>query len=302
MASDSDSKPVERLGFDVLRLTEDGAGSREIMSRIDPAEGPFLLDTYEAQAEDLERLSAAGFCLAVLNDGKRLDTYASDVVIDSAPSASRLPYRGKSGVRLCLGSDYFPLRREFLRVRRDRRIDQTGDRLVVTFGGADTGDQTARVLDLLQILDHPPETTAILGPGYHGRAAANGLHTIERDVSNMATVLARATISVSAAGSTASELAFLGVPTILVALSRDQVPVGRAMADMGAAIYLGSSEAVADTTILDEIMTLFADQGRRARMAEAGQALVDGRGADRIAAAVLGAWSDRAPRRSSRSS
>src|SRR5581483_11389078 len=93
-----------------------------------------------------------------------------------------------------------------------------------------------------------------------------------------------ADLAVAAGGTTAWELAFMGVPAALLVLADNQRPVVAALAEAGAAEPLNGWGAEAWARALG---LLLRDPGRRAALAARAQALADGRGAERVAA-VLG--------------
>ena len=74
----------------------------------------------------------------------------------------------------------------------------------------------------------------------------------------------------------------------LVAVADDQLPVGPPFAATGAARYLGDGREVDPDDVATAVVALLADDAARAAMAARGRAIVDGHGAERIAAAVLG--------------
>jgi spore coat polysaccharide biosynthesis predicted glycosyltransferase SpsG len=114
-----------------------------------------------------------------------------------------------------------------------------------------------------------------------------GMHVVQ-DPADLDRRLATASLVVSGAGTMKFELALLGRPMILLAVADDQLPVGPAFAATGAARYLGDGRTIDPTTVAAEVATLVADGPARAAMSSRGPTVVDGRGADRIADAVLG--------------
>ena len=297
MAADSDSAPVEALGLAVLRLDKNATNTQDLVPTLSPADGPLLLDSYEITTSDLEVLHDAGFCVAMFDDGKRLDTYPCDLIIDSAPAADGLGYQGLATSRFCLGCDYVPLREEFTNLAPRRDMPEIVDRVLITFGGSDHDDQSARTLEALRCGDTQWQIDVILGPAYCGRAdvlaESNGALTIHRQVKDMAALMSQTDMAISSSGGTALELTYLGVPMILLGLSDDQVPVALALAGAQAAEYLGYWDAIDDADILDQARALSGDHLRRSRMNTNGRALIDGGGAKRIADEILNIWKTR---------
>lgn len=291
MARNSDPTPVEAAGLEVRYLVGSGLGTVEIMAGLSPEEELLLLDTYNVGSGDLKILRDAGYRVAMFDDGRRLESYPCDVVIDSAPEAASLPYRGLPETVFCLGSRYFPLRDEFRRQRRREAARKSVETVVVSFGGSDHDDVTICVLDAMAEVKGDFEIVAILGPSYAGRAAEaknrDPRVRLCKGVRNMAAVLGAADVAVAGSGGTASELAFLGVPMILMALSPDQVPVAMAMERAGAAIELDRHDGIKNAALAGALNSLIGDPRQREAMRLAGRALIDGKGAERIADVIL---------------
>lgn len=95
-----------------------------------------------------------------------------------------------------------------------------------------------------------------------------------------------ATVAVASLGVTAYELAACGVPAVLLSLTDDHAESASAFAAADIAISLGVHAGVADSAIADGVAALLADGARRAAMGARARALVDGRGAARIAAEI----------------
>ncbi len=294
MKPESDSALVQASGCDVIHLT-DNSSIGSLMAAIKATDGPLILDTYALTKDDLVCLQQDNFCTVVFDDGKRLESYPANVVIDYAPGAAQLPYHGLTTTCFCLGPAYFPLHREFLAQQAHRNRRRPIQSVVITFGGSDPDDETARIVKLFAQHSHSWKVVAILGPGYTGRAEEvalpDGSVELRRNVADMVQVLAAADLAISGAGGTALELACLGVPGLLLVLSDDQQRIASGLAEVGAAINLGWFKHVTDHDIWHTIEQVAADSMRLDGMSAAGQRLVDGQGAKRITRAIIDAWS-----------
>src|SRR5207244_1587129 len=88
--------------------------------------------------------------------------------------------------------------------------------------------------------------------------------------------------AVAAGGVTAWELAFMGVPSLLMVLARNQERNAAGLAEAGAALNLGEFERVAPETLAAALGELLDDPARRRRMSRRGRRLIDGRGVERV--------------------
>ncbi len=292
VAADSDDQIVVDNGFSPHMLQGSGIGLEEMLACLNPDDGPILLDSYQVKERDLLHLRQLGYKVAMFDDGKRLEDYPCDLVIDSAPDAKQLPYKSSTDAVFCLGAEYYPLRQEFLDYGQDRTVSDQVKNILVTFGGSDPTDQTARVLRLLSQVTSEYHITAIVGNGYTGVAveffgAESGIE-IFRNVKDMALLLQNVDIAVSSSGGTAFELAYSGVPAMLISLTDDQVPVAMAMERVGCASYVGHWNECTDEDIQYSLSLLLSTKDIRISQTIAGKKLIDGNGAERISIFVTG--------------
>ncbi|MDK2955053.1 MAG: hypothetical protein PWQ57_549 [Desulfovibrionales bacterium] len=93
-----------------------------------------------------------------------------------------------------------------------------------------------------------------------------------------------ADMAVSAAGTTSWELCFMGVPMILLPIADNQMGIIASMTGHGIASCLAPDSTARD--MADRVDALASDAPTRRRMAENGQALIDGQGATRVVNAM----------------
>jgi spore coat polysaccharide biosynthesis predicted glycosyltransferase SpsG/RimJ/RimL family protein N-acetyltransferase len=248
-----------------------------------------VVDGYPFDGPYVERLRSAGARVAMVDDLPRLARYDVDLLIDQNPGALRQPYVAPSS-RLLLGPRFALLRPGFAGGDTAARPD--GRRILVSAGASDVGGVTGRVLEALA-----PRTdlqvTAVIGAANRGGAAvraafANRPHI--RFVDNavdMPALMAGADLAVASVGIMLWELAALGVPTLMISSTGIQHDVARTAHECGAWQWLGDAAALTSGDVGDAVHALVADHARRAEMSRLGRAIVDGRGAERVAHALL---------------
>lgn len=249
-----------------------------------------ILDGYEFGLEVEQKFRRAGRKLLVIDDapnrpheahilldstlGRLADEYA-----DVAPSACILA-----------GAAYVPLRPPFRRARAEREhrnretADQPVQRVLVSFGGTDPLNHTGTVLAALA--HHAPNLTfvVIMGPSAAHldsvRAQVAGLSGAELHIApaDMAGVMAGCDLAIGAGGTSSWERCCLGLPTLVLIIAENQRPGAERLAEAGAAWIVDDSP----TAIADRFAALLADASARAAMTDAGRALIDGRGLDRV--------------------
>jgi UDP-2,4-diacetamido-2,4,6-trideoxy-beta-L-altropyranose hydrolase len=149
------------------------------------------------------------------------------------------------------------------------------------------------VLDGLAGVPGPLEILLLVGPANPHRAAlerAAGMcpHPVRvaSGVTDMAERLAWADLAVSAAGSTVLELARVGTPQLLIVLADNQAPGDAAMARDGLAVSLGRHESIDAGTVAAAVEALADDAERRQELSRRSREMVDGRGTERVLAAM----------------
>jgi UDP-2,4-diacetamido-2,4,6-trideoxy-beta-L-altropyranose hydrolase len=250
-----------------------------------------VADGYRFAPDYICKLKAGGLRVLSLDDDGRFDFYAADVVLNQNISASSAMYANRDHfTRLLLGSEYVLLRPEFLAEPRAREHLTAAQKVLVTMGGSDPENVTKKVLLALLKIEANIEARIVVGSGNPWQdelqvlAAQRAGSQLERSPVNMAPLMRWADIAISGAGSTCWELAYLGLPAIVIALSPDQREIARGLAGNQVAVSLGWHANLSEERISEALNSLLNDQGRRRAMSEHGRKLVDGRGAGRVVA------------------
>lgn len=257
-----------------------------------------VVDGYHFDTAYQECLKEAGLQVLWIDDEAHAAPYVADLVLNQNLHAEESLYRRRgSATRLLLGPRYALLRREFSRWRGfERQIPAQGRQLLITLGGGDPENQTLRVLKALdQIEGSELQVTVVVGGlsphlqelrawSESSRTPTELLHS----VADMAELMASSDLAICAAGSTAWELAFMGLPAILLVTAQNQRPVAKALAAHGAAVTLGSSMDLSNHHLAAEVQRLAEDANFRRDLADRGQRLVDGEGAARVVSHLRG--------------
>lgn len=245
-----------------------------------------VVDGYRFRPDYIHQLKMSGVRVLVLDDDGRFDFYEADVVLNQNIDARAESYRRGSSTHLLLGAKYILLRPEFLAERARPEIAQVARSLLVTMGGSDPENVASTVVRALSRLECDFEATVVAGDGnpHYGslQELVTGKVRLERSLTNMAAIMRWADVAISAAGGTCWELAYLGVPMILITVSRDQEKNAAAISKAGAALSLGWHANLSEDEILGAIKKLMNDPEARRAMSQSGRRLVDGKGATRV--------------------
>lgn len=282
-------------GIDVMEIEgepgsdEDMKQTGDFANRVHPEW--MVVDGYRFPPTYYQRFRQTGLpCLAIDDDG-RFHQYCADVVLNQNASANEAMYRCRQPyTKLLLGSSFVLLRPEFTRVRPEHEIPSVARKLLVTMGGSDPENVTMKVVQaLIEIAGGEVEIRVVLGAGYRHLAELRALVSslsasifLEENPPDMVPLMAWADLAISAAGGTCWELAYMGVPAVVIAISGDQQGIAQTMEARGAAHSLGCHRDVAASQILAIVRDLMNNSQRRSDMSSAGRRLVDGLGPKRV--------------------
>lgn len=254
-----------------------------------------ILDHYGLDTE-WERGSQAFADRLLVIDDLRERPHGAHLLLDqnlleAATDAYPVPPGAPSARRL-FGPRYALLRPEFARLRlAERPAREALPRLLLFFGAGASGGQVLPILEGL--LELPASFDVVIGGGLAERPALERLALqrtqlrVHCDTPDMAGLIWRADLFLGAGGSITWERACLGLPGLVVALSRNQVAMSQAAAGTGMQDYLGEASAVSPAQWRVATRALLDDPERLAGMRARALALCDGVGAQRVARILL---------------
>jgi spore coat polysaccharide biosynthesis predicted glycosyltransferase SpsG len=188
-----------------------------------------------------------------------------------------------------LGLEYATLRPSFTEYRRCRRpVPASVRRVLVGFGGTDPLDWTVAAVEAVRSATDAGISIEVLsGRAVEpGRLAADGI-TLHVAVTDPAPLLQRSDLAVIGGGTMMIEAACLGLPALVIPRTADERAFARTFARAGAVCLLRAAPRLPAARLRLQVQRLIADRRARLRMRRAGRALIDGRGADRVARLIL---------------
>ena len=99
--------------------------------------------------------------------------------------------------------------------------------------------------------------------------------------------MTRADFAVTAAGSTVFELAYLGVPQIVLVIDKNQEITGQKINEMGLGTCLGDIKNLDKHIIEKTFLSFLHDDHMKQSISRQAQSLIDGKGAERVAFCIL---------------
>lgn len=276
-----------------IRTVPDGAdfASRALDALEDDGIEPALLylDRYGVAAEWEAVCAERGVPTVILDDLG--EAKQANVILRPMPDplAPRDP-----NSRVMEGPAWLPLSRFIADLQSARHAPgQQPTRLNICFGGSDPTRETPGAL---AAVSHLPDLLidVILGPGTDLDEAAFGNSETLRHVTfhnapdraTLAQLLAKADIAVGAGGVMLWERLALGVPSVVITVVENQREQTEWLARKGVIHLLGKTGEVTSDDMRRAVTELMGDPDKRAAIAKAGRALIDARGAIRIAACL----------------
>jgi UDP-2,4-diacetamido-2,4,6-trideoxy-beta-L-altropyranose hydrolase len=204
-------------------------------------------------------------------------------------------YDGKvpAGCRTLLGPRYAMVQAEYARRHGQARI-RSGkiERILISFGGADTSGLAARSLSAFLQLGREDVGVDIVVRAEQRdigkiESIAGGKKNIRvhRDVPTLAPLMAEADLAIGAGGSTSWERLCLGLPSIVITIAENQRPIAEALQEAMLVKWLGGGSEASEADIaasLEDLLVSGLDGEWSARCL----AVVDGLGVTRVVAAL----------------
>ena len=257
-----------------------------------------VVDHYALGAEWEGRFRRHGVTVAAIDDLAERE-HDVDLLLDQnlhSDGGTRYRPLVPRDAALLVGPHYALLRSAYREARATPDASERG-RVLVMLGGAPDRAVLRTVVDSLSETSGPITSVDVLDPAtslrgpVFGRLPGDLAITTHREQPDLTELMARAQVAIGAGGVTAWERLCVGLPTVSMSVSANQHGVLAELAAIDAVVHLGSAQAGAARRSGPAVAKLLQDSNRRANMARLGRLLVDGRGVERVANALLPATS-----------
>ncbi len=308
--------------WEVLRELPQGAESPD--AALAQKNTSILVDSYYVTEKYLAALKKR--ITTIYMDDIYAFSYPVDMLINYNIYGEEMGYEKDAAfadTKLLLGTEYVPLREEFsagagyAQSRKELsaetenvtpaedRLHQTAEQgrtadggILITTGGSDSFNLAGQLLMEAMKYDALKEkeyhvVSGSLNPHIGELQALAQKHEnihIHCNVTNMAELMAESEVALSAGGSTLYELCAVGVPVIAFSFAENQERLVQTFVKRGIAQYGGNYRTDGNKMIQNTIAgleTLLEDKNLRSEYRKKARTLVDGKGAERIAEALL---------------
>lgn len=251
-----------------------------------------VVDGYHFSDSYLGIIKDSGIKILAIDDNGYKTLHHADIILNQNVYASCDMYLNhKPTQTLLLGTTYALIRREFLhKGRAVRQEPEIAKKILVTLGGSDPENATQKVIEAIRDITGPEGSTAVIITGYNNphfdalvAATGNSLGIqLIRPTDDMSGLMAWSDMAVIAAGSTAWEMAFMGVPFLTLVIAENQMPVAEGLEKLGAAVNMGWSRLITPESLGSTIRTVMQSRDLRQALSDRVRMLVDGEGAARV--------------------
>jgi UDP-2,4-diacetamido-2,4,6-trideoxy-beta-L-altropyranose hydrolase len=284
---------IARSGFEQFPIADMSAATMSaVLGAVSLRPEWLVVDHYQLDREwesemrrDVDRIRAI--------DDRPPRPHDCDVLLDQNLSGTDDAPIDATGAQALIGVEYALLQPEYRQLRRDAR-PRSGQlrRVLITFGGSDRHGLTLSALHA--VIDNTGSEVQIdvvipSANQYRGaiESVANACPRVQvhKDLPTLAPLILAADLGIGAAGSTSWERLCLGLPSIVITLGENQVPIAMALDQLGLAKWIGHpAEALA--ALPSAIATIVA-KGLDKEWSRRCLAHVAGKGASRVAAVLI---------------
>jgi len=196
----------------------------------------------------------------------------------------------------CHGPEYALLKPVYAerRARLPARDGRARRALIYFGGGSDERNLTRRAVQVFQApeLAHI-ELDIVVGAAYAHQlsleelVAQSGKATIHRQLPDLADLMAKADFAIGAGGATAWERCCMGLPSIVISIADNQLPICEALWVEKLIDYLGHVDQVTSDMIQDHVLSFLQNSDLLCELSGRGMKLVDGNGVFKITKILL---------------
>lgn len=197
------------------------------------------------------------------------------------------------GSEYFVGPYYVPIE-ESMTHRKPIWIKNEVERIFVFQGGGDPYGLTSKIIKSLMRLDLKQTIDVIVGGALMSehikklnkiKASLKDKFIFYTNISQeeVYNIMEKVDLAITAAGNTLYELAYFGIPSIVISHHKRHHEVATTFENYNAVINLGIGESIREEDISNQVAKIITDKGRRDCLSENMKKLVDGRGANRVA-------------------
>ena len=214
--------------------------------------------------------------------------HTCDLLLDqNYEDSSRYSSLINEDCELLLGPKYVLLNPKLLKYKKYLQ-KKFFKRVLIYFGASDSKNLTARALDVLSMTQFKDLCVDIVyGIHYQflndlkSKASARGCAVLHGPQPHLGELMERADLAIGAGGVSNWERLCIGLPSIVIAVAQNQVPISKILGEIGLIKYLGEGDKVSEFDIFTALEKL-RSENYLATSQKSCQNLCDGLGISRV--------------------
>jgi UDP-2,4-diacetamido-2,4,6-trideoxy-beta-L-altropyranose hydrolase len=246
-----------------------------------------ITDHYNIDASYVKAIKHQGFHVLSIDDTAQMHYY-SDVVVNQNIGAEKLDFSVEPYTTPLLGPSYTMLRDELL-IREKKKYNDNVKKIVITLGGTDPDNFLLFILQSLEEIIQDIDILSVIGP-FDPHLATLQAYQKQTDLHlkllqsprNMAPIYLQADLAISAGGSSCYELAYFGIPSLIIIVAHNQVSIANELDRQHIGISLGRKNEIHHKYLKEKIKELLENRSLQKHLRQNGRKLVDGKGKNRI--------------------
>ena len=189
-----------------------------------------------------------------------------------------------------LGPHYALLRDEFACERKNAKVRDKLDKVLIFFGGADLTNETKKAILACLKVPNIKHIKVVVGYANPHKEEIQSLCALYNNLSyycnaqNMAELMADVDLAIGAGGSTTWERCCMGLPAVVIPIAENQVESASALDSAG---IIKKIDGLHEQDLVAYLQFLGANLSALTAMSEKCFATVDGKGAKRVATAMI---------------
>jgi len=246
-----------------------------------------ITDHYGLSSEYIKELKKNNFKVLSIDDTAQIHYY-SDIILNQNIGSEKLKFSTEKYTKFLLGPKYVMIRNQLL--RRDEKIEKnTVEKILITLGGTDEDNLTLEIIKMLEDINDKIEFLVLIGPlnpyennireYINDKGLKIKLIKSPKDISNL---YLESDIAISAGGSSCYELAYFGIPNIIITIADNQLNIAKELDREKISIYLGLKNEIKKEKLQNKVKELINNHLLRKTISKNGKKLVDGKGKERI--------------------
>jgi UDP-2,4-diacetamido-2,4,6-trideoxy-beta-L-altropyranose hydrolase len=154
---------INKVCNEVIFLPDDNSNFDLFFKYLEPND-IVVVDDYNFEENYQNRIREIG-CKLIYIDDHNDKNYVCDVLINNIPGFSSESFKKEKYTKLCLGTDYALLRKEFFNPNL-RSIVKNENSIFISFGGSDVFNISEKIIEFLNRISNKFIINLLIGDGY----------------------------------------------------------------------------------------------------------------------------------------